>query len=156
MRSSMFEPVVRDLRAMETDFGLLPFPKFDERQENYYSLVDKWDPMMVGIPITADAEFSGFIANALAYESGDTLMPAFYDLCLTSKVLRDDESEGMLDIIFNSRIYDIGRIYNIGDLGGVLTALTSSRQTDFVSRFERIEAAAQRALENFIENYDIN
>ena len=153
MRSSVFEPIVRDLRAMPTDFGLLPYVKFDEKQENYYSWVEI-SGYYLGIPNNADESFAGFITESLAYESGDTLMPAFYDLCLRSKVLRDNESEGMLDIIFNSKVYDIGYIYGIGELSSVLSNMTSSGNTDFTSRYERISGAAERALQKFIDSYD--
>ena len=153
LRSSVFEPIVRDLRAMETDFGILPFPKFNEAQENYYSAVDPWG-WVVALPNNADPDFAGFIAEALAYESGDTLMPAFYDLTLLTKTARDDESEDMLDIIFNGKVYDIGEIFDIGGLTGLFSTLVSSGSMDFVSRFESVEPRAQTALERFIDTYD--
>jgi len=153
MRTSVFEPIVRDLRGMPTDFGILPYVKYDEKQENYYTYVEE-NGLVVGIPMNADVEYSGFITEALAYASGSTLMPAFYDLCLTSKVLRDDESEGMLDIIFNSKVYDIGCIYQIGNLNTILIDLVSSKNTDFVSRYESRQGAAESALQKFIESYD--
>jgi hypothetical protein len=154
LRSSVFEPIVRDLRAMPTDFGLLPFPKFNEAQESYHSAANPWG-WVIALPNNVDPEFAGFITEALTYESGDTLMPAFYDLCLLSKVLRDDESEDMLDIIFNNVVYDIGDVFDIGGLTGLFASLVSSRNTDFVSRFESIEARAQSALDRFIDTYDM-
>ncbi|MCL1859607.1 MAG: hypothetical protein FWF92_10300 [Oscillospiraceae bacterium] len=154
MRTSVFEPIVRDLRAMPTDFGILPYAKYDEQQENYYSNV-KGDGLFIAIPDNADHDFSGLITEALAYESSTTLMPAFYDLCLTSKILRDDESEGMLDIIFDSKVYDIGNIYNIGTFPTILYNLISSKKSDFISQFEKNLGANEKALDKFITNYDI-
>ncbi|MCL1793656.1 MAG: hypothetical protein FWG34_07285 [Oscillospiraceae bacterium] len=153
MRASVFEAVPRDLRAMPTDFGVLPTPKYDEQQKNYYTYVEQ-SGLMIGIPMNADLEFAGLATEALAYESGTTLMPAFYDLCLTSKVLRDNESEGMLDIIFNNKVYDIGYIYGIGTLPSILNTLASSKKTDFVSQFEKSQGAIETALAKFIDNYD--
>ena len=153
MRASVFEAVPRDLRAMPTDFGVLPTPKYDENQENYYTYVES-SGLIIGIPMNADTEFSGFITEALAYESGTTLMPAFYDLCLTSKVLRDDESEGMLDIIFNNKVYDIGYIYGIGTLPGMFSGLAAKDSTDFISTFEKAEGSIEKALQKFMDNYD--
>jgi len=152
MRTSVFEPIVRDLRAMPTDFGIVPYAKYDEQQENYYANV-KSDGLFVSIPNNADAEFSGLITEALAYESSTTLMPAFYDLCLTSKILRDDESEGMLDIIFNNKVYDIGYIYNIGSFPSMLYNMISSKKTDFASQFDKSLGANEKALEKFKDSY---
>jgi hypothetical protein len=153
IRATLLEPVVRDLRAMPTDFGILPTVKFDDAQENYYTYVE-FNGLCVSIPMNADLEFAGFITEALAYESGTVLMPAFYDLCLTSKVLRDDESEEMLDIIFNNKVYDIGYIYRIGDISYIFNDLVSAGSADFASRFERRQGAIETALERFIESYD--
>lgn len=152
MRTSLLEPVVRDLRAMPTDFGILPYVKYDENQEEYYTYV-AGDGLFVAIPNTADLEFAGFITEALAYKSGTTLMPAFYDLCLTSKVLRDDESEGMLDIIFNAKIYDIGCTFGIGTTHTMLSDLVKGNKTDFISQFEKSQGAIEKALEKFISTY---
>jgi len=152
MRIGIVEHVLR-LRDMVTDFGVVPMPKFDERQENYYSHIDN-GAYVVGIPQNADLEFSGLITEALAYESGSTLMPAFYDVTLTSKQLRDDESEGMLDIIFANRSYDIGFMYGIGSFPNILNDLVSRKSTDFVSAYDKAESSNARALEKFIENYD--
>ena len=153
VRSSLFEAVPRDLRSMPADFGVLPMVKYDEKQENYYTYASA-DGYFVCIPANADTEYSGFVTEALAYESGTTLMPAFYDLCLTTKVLRDDESEGMLDIIFNNKVYDIGYIYGIGSLPTMLTEMVSKKATDFVSKFEKGQGAAEKALGKFIDSYD--
>ena len=153
MRASVFEAVPRDLRAMETDFGVLPTPKFNEQQENYYTYVEQ-SGLSIGLPTNADLEFAGLITEALAYESGTTLMPAFYDLCLTSKVLRDNESEGMLDIIFNNKVYDIGYIYGIGSLPSMLNNMVSTKKVDFSSQFEKSQGSIEKALDKFIENYD--
>ncbi|MCL2158808.1 MAG: extracellular solute-binding protein [Oscillospiraceae bacterium] len=155
IRASVFEAVPRDLRAMPADFGVLPTPKYNEQQENYYTYVEG-SGLVIGIPTNADLEYSGLITEALAYESGSTLMPAFYDLCLTSKVLRDDESEGMLDIMFDNRVYDIGYIYQIGGVNSLFSSLVQSKSADFVSAYEKKAGSIEKALEKFIDTYDKN
>jgi len=153
LRMGIIEHVVRDLRPMETDFGLVPMFKYDEKQENYYSRADSW-VYVVSIPHNADLEFSGLITEALAYESGSTLMPAFYDICLTSKHLRDNESEGMLDIIFNNTSYDMGYLYNIGNQYEMLNNLIKKRSADFSSAFEKAQGTMEKALQKFIDGYN--
>ena len=155
LRMGIIEHVVRDLRPMETDFGLVPMFKFDENQEDYYSRADSWG-YVVSIPKNADFEFAGIITEALAYESGSTLIPAFYDICLTSKHLRDNESEGMLDIIFNNTTYDIGYIYNIGNQQEMLNNLIKKKSTDFASAFEKAQSSMEMALQKFIDSYSKN
>lgn len=90
-------------RAMETDFGILPMPKFDKEQKEYFSIVSTGSANTISIPVTADAERSGAVIEALSAESHYILTPAFYDTVLKTKAARDDDSADMLDIIFANR-----------------------------------------------------
>jgi len=152
IRSSIFLPIVESLRSMETDFGIIPFPKFDEQQENYYSTATQWG-YAVAFPKTADPEFAGFITEALARESVTTLTPAFYDVSLRTKYARDDESEDMLDIIFGNKIYDIGVLFSLTGLDATLSSMVSGRKTDFVSTFDKNKDKMQTKIEKFYESY---
>ena len=44
---------VRRLRTMDTDFGVIPMPKFDETQETYLSMVHWWAMSMLSVPLNA-------------------------------------------------------------------------------------------------------
>ena len=87
MRSSVFEPVPRDYRAMDTDFGILPYPKLDESQETYYTLPEITS-MMFCVPMTASADYTGIILESLAAESVSSVTHAFYEVCLKGKTVR--------------------------------------------------------------------
>ena len=89
------------MRDSETDFGILPFPKLDEAQENYYTTSRDGRTMFV-IPVDVkDADFAGLITEALAVASHKYVIPAYYDVTLKTKAARDNESSEMLDIIRN-------------------------------------------------------
>ncbi|MHC1693908.1 MAG: hypothetical protein AB9835_01235 [Eubacteriales bacterium] len=54
------------LRAMETDFGILPTPKYNSTQENYLSAVNPWTAVTLTVPATnADLENSGIFLGGL-------------------------------------------------------------------------------------------
>ncbi|MBQ8510543.1 MAG: extracellular solute-binding protein [Clostridia bacterium] len=94
------------LRDSKTEFGVIPFPKYDESQDKYYSSV--WNGL-VCVPITAkDMDCVGAVMESLAYYSQDTLVPAYYEKLLGGKFAQDDDSVEMLDIIFDGLVYDIG------------------------------------------------
>jgi len=109
---------------------------------------------MFSIPVTADKEFSGLILESLAVESVSTVSPAFYDICLNGKVVRDEESKGMLDIIFSNKIFDIGYINNIGNFRTMLVNLEKSASTDVTSAFASSLKAADANLKKLCENFD--
>ena len=86
-------------RDMENDFGFVPMPKFDEKQESYYTWPGISTPLLV-IPKTAeDPTRSATVANALTAVSTDTSIPAYYDIAVTRKALRDEESLISLDLM---------------------------------------------------------
>jgi hypothetical protein len=141
-----------NLRAMETDFGIIPTPKYDEYQENYFTFVEM-SSSMVSVPVTADLNFTGHIAEALAYESVSTVTPAFYDLTLQTKTARDDESEAMLDIIFNNKIFDLGTFNTAFLVHDIFPAAVSTRGGDMVSLIEARRDAINAAIDKFNESY---
>ena len=92
---------------MDTDFGILPLPKYDENQEKYETL--NWSGFMV-IPATAgDLEMVGTVVENLGYLNDKIVLPAFYEILLGQKISRNEESSQMLDIIFEGSVYDLGK-----------------------------------------------
>lgn len=104
---------VSTIRDMNDDFGILPLPKLDEKQENYASVIQYNNGTAYSIPNNGnDAYQTGLILEALAFESKSTLTPAYYDVTLKRKIGRDDESSEMLDIIFSSGVFDYSQTYS--------------------------------------------
>ena len=98
---------VPHLRTMETDFGIIPFPKADESQNRYYSRVANPWPKIV--PVHAqNPERTSIILEAVAAESRNTVIPALKETCLKTKFARDDESVEMLNLIFDTVFMDLG------------------------------------------------
>ncbi|MCL1793483.1 MAG: ABC transporter substrate-binding protein [Oscillospiraceae bacterium] len=99
--------MLKNLRAMETDFGILPYPKFDEKQEAYYTRLGGGDLFFTGITSTKeDLERTSAILEAMACDSLKTVVPAYYDIMLKTKLARDEESEEMIDYIIDQRVFD--------------------------------------------------
>ena len=142
------------LREMDTDFGLIPYPKFDKEQENYYSVVHA-TTCMLSVPLTIeDSERNSIIMEALCAESKYTLREAYYDTSLTTKFLRyDDGSSEMLDIIFANRIYDIGYINNWGELHRDFVDMFKVGSKDFTSMYAKNESKAIKAIDDIVEKY---
>jgi len=136
------------LRDMETDFGILPYPKLNESQKDYYTNVHDHGNTFLCIPQTAaDLNMSGIILEALAAESMHSVKPAYYDVTLTGKFFRDDESKEMLDILFSTRSYDIGLYYQFGDYTTTFYTMINNLDTDFISVYERTENKAREQIE---------
>ncbi len=140
------------MRASETEFGILPIPKYNAEQENYMNMVSVHTSGLMTIPKTAvDIDRTGIILEALAAESKYTLIPAYIDTALKGKYVRDAESEAMLDIIFANRAFDLGDVYNFGGLAGNFLSIASTGNTDVASFYEKNQKATVAAIDKFIE-----
>ena len=108
---------IKELRDMFDDFAIIPPPKYDERQDNYYTIVSTHACFGYCIPVTvpsAELERVGVLLEAMSYHSKPVL-EAHLDVTITGKFLRDEESREMLEIVFNNRTYDIGKAFGWGD-----------------------------------------
>ncbi len=138
-------------RDMETDIGILPYPKMDEAQANY--ITSSHDTANVGaIPMTTSKfETLGAVLEVLSRESAKTVMPAYYETALKVKYARDDTSAQMLDIIR----YNISCVFPIAygsycanlPLYEAFSVPLGSKKTDFVSGYVKKEAKAQAKLD---------
>ena len=95
-------------RDMKDDFGIIPCPKYDEEVEGYPSLVDASCNLLVVPVIAQDPDRTSAILEALAYYGWKDVLPAYYDVALSVKFARDEDSVAMLDIIRANRSFDIG------------------------------------------------
>lgn len=114
-------------RNSETDFGILPFPKYDSNQKDYGHAVSGFHCAFVCVPTLAASPRVGAILEELAYQGKKLLTPAYYDQTLIGQYTRDEESAAMLDLIFATRVYDVGIYYTIGDYKTALTRLYVTR-----------------------------
>ncbi len=143
---------INSLRQFEVDFGILPVPKYDEAQESYLSSISSHNTAFITVPVIHDnPEKVGYILEAMAAESKYTLIPAYYDLNLISKGLRDEQSEEMLDIIVNQRVFDLGDIFGFGGFAETWLYMTYNDQRDIASLYERSAKRITKDIEKFVE-----
>ena len=143
-----------NVREMETAFGVLPIPKYDEAQEKYYTYCNAISSTACVPRIPADFGMITSVLEAMAIESFIQVTPAYYDIALTRKYARDDASSEMLDIALANRVYDIGRFYSQLGIGDIFQTLAAQGSTDFASSFAKREKAALKMLERLIKDFD--
>ena len=98
-----------DMRNMKDDYGVLPYPKFNEAQESYYTHLDgTFSAQLITITLPdEDLERTGTIVEALNAYSREYTIPAIYDVALKVKASRDDDSVRMLDLALAGRRYSL-------------------------------------------------
>ncbi|MCL2813138.1 MAG: extracellular solute-binding protein [Oscillospiraceae bacterium] len=152
--AEVMQCVIR-LRQMDTDFGIIPLPKWDQNQPAYHTNIHQWACNSMAIPSNVEnLERSGLILEAIAHGGAKYIRPAYYDVMLKTKFSRDEESSAMLDIIFASRSADIGYIDNVGSIVSDLQNTIQKRENAFVSTFEKRAGAIEKDLSKIIEAYE--
>ena len=139
-----------NLRVMESDFAILPPPKFDENQDRYYTSTHPWWATYLWVPTTnPDLARTGTILEALGYYSRQYVTPAFIDT-FTYKVARDEDSAEMMELIIDSQTHDIAYMYNWGDIFGIYDNSVLKWENRFASGFEAREGAVRADMEKTI------
>lgn len=142
-------------RDMETDFGILPYPKYDEYQDRFYTNIHAYGTSFVCVPsLIIDNERTGIIIEALAYESQKSITPAYYEKTMYGKYFRDEESAEMLDILLSTRVFDIGLYYQVGGYNEQLMNLLRNYDSDFTSMYAKYESKASTDIVTINDAYN--
>lgn len=90
---------------MTDDYGIIPTPKLDEKQENYvtYNLGTYY---MAILKTAKDPEMSAVMLEALNAESYKSVVGAYFDTALKGKYSRDEKTAEMLDLILSNAFFD--------------------------------------------------
>ena len=160
---------VIDLKELDEyadlDYGILPSPKFSADQEDYECYVSTVYASCIAIPATpaAEPEQIALALEVLNAASSVTVHDAYYETILKKRSLKDDESERVLDILFENRVYDLGAIYGWGQTTGIfdadsltnfLNGIAVSGQNTFASKWETIEGKVKTGMEQTIAAYE--
>ncbi len=142
---------VPTFRDMDTDFGIIPYPKYDEAQKTYISRLSFYDTY--GVPVTTTTlDRTGTILEALAFESYITVVPAYYEQALKTKSSRDVESAEMLDLIFDARVIDMGDTAWVDIIRDqVLSPMFKADNRDLASKVVSIEKSVNTKIADMTE-----
>lgn len=141
-----------DLRAFKCDFEILPMPKFSENQTEYCSPVNTYSATCLCVPKgTKDYGRTSVILEALCAESHYEVMPVLYDVVLDVKLANSPESAEVLDTVFENRIYDIGMMWNIGN---VRNKITEANPATVASTLKSMERVALTNIKNLLKQME--
>ena len=103
--------------------------------------------------IQEDVERTGIIAETLAYYGQRILTPAIYEKTIKGSQVRDEDSAEMMEIIYNSFMYDIGYLYRVGSYHERIMDLLRSYDFGFASMVTRSQRSAGVVLGNINKNF---
>jgi len=133
------------MRNMEADFGILPIPKLNEDQKEYGTPINPYTATFMCFPKTAaDPSRTAAVTEMMALESHYTVIDPLYENILASKLVREDNAPKMLDIVFDSLVFDIGVIWNFNNM---TTTLLTNTSTDVASLLQKITKPVEKQIQ---------
>jgi len=145
------------LRDMETDYGIIPIPKYDITQENYLTL-DVHIMSLFAVPTTCE-KFDAVCAvmEEMSYQGYNMIKPVYYEVALKNKYMRDSDETALkvIDILRETVTCDFSYIF-YSELGGISTFmrnLMGKKDKNFVSYYASIQEGIQIKLDDLTELY---
>ena len=145
-----------DMRDMVGDYGIVPYPLYDESQENYitYNLGTAFMAILLSAP---DPEMSAVILEALNAENYKSVVPAYLDVALKGKYSRDEDTADMLDLILDTTYFDFAFVNesSIGIASWMFYQITDKKE-NITSVWESSRVGFETKLNDLIETYQEN
>ncbi|MBO4220242.1 MAG: hypothetical protein J5933_04895 [Clostridia bacterium] len=146
-----------DLRNMQDDYGLVPFPKYDEEQSDYYTFAhDQY--ISFSIPRTNPSpDVAGAVLEAMAsYAYRDTI-PKYLDTVIKGKYMSDAKSRHMVDLIVDGFRMDAGWIYSnkIGYFAQMFREAVMDNSDSYASSYVKTYNVAKIALKDLKAKYSV-
>ena len=139
----------------DLNFGIIPMPKYNADQETYHQYTTGYCTTVVCFPTTTkgeDLDMSTFMVEAMAIQSVETIVPAYYEICLKGRYVDDAESAAMLDIITTNVSSDYAEILG---WGGFKTAIQDaiSAGSPIASVISRNAPMTKKAIEKALAQF---
>lgn len=145
--------VLKDLRDVDFNLGVVPVPKYDEKQNDYRSLIF-CGANACGIPVTnPDIERTGLVLEHMAAHSTKTVRNVYMNQTLDFKYIQDQEGQEMLDIVLSTGVFELAQVYDWGGLAGTVLGGINSGNTTIISKLaklsSKVESGVQKTMESF-------
>ncbi len=150
---------LENLREIDFPMGVIPYPKFDESQENY--IVSMHNTSEIGaIPSTLVGEDLNFVLTCLEVlgrETANTVMPTYYDDGLKVKYADGLDDAKMIDLIHDSITSPFAVAYDVtlGNfmLRSVFLDPLAADSVNFSSNYDKFIKAANKLLQRTHESF---
>lgn len=152
--NALLSQTITYLSEMEDTYGILPYPKYDEDQAEYKTMVDgNHEAMGIGKNVV-DMDFVGIITEAMCAESFKQVLPAYYDVCLKSRYADEPDDAEMIELCVGSRVFDMGYVYDgWNGVSFYIQTLIAAKSKDIASHYKKNESAATKHYEEVLEMF---
>ncbi len=134
------------------DYGILPPPKLDEDQEQYYTycFMDSYQ-----IPkVVKDAKMSQIVLNALNCYTYYDVLPMYKESVLQNKLARDDDSAAVIDLLVEGVVTDFACIFLQALDNALLYSYSVFKNQSWTTWWASNEVRLQENLDNLLQDIE--
>ena len=146
------------LRNMQDDYGMIPFPKYDVSQKEYYSYA--WDQYIsFSIPATnPNPDAAAAVLEAMASYSYRETVPIYLDIALKGKYMLDAKSRRMVDLIVDGFRIDSAWIYSrsTGGFGPSFRSAVHENTSNYASEYTKTTMMLNVAIKDLKKKHADN
>ena len=143
-----------ELREADFEFGILPVPKFTSEQESYHHLIGRWGATVITIPTNCpDLKMTTLLVEAMSAESKNTVSTEYFENKLTLQSVRDSESAISLNIIIETKGFDMGHCFRWNDLHLAMGDCLLQKQNSFYHNYQAKEAGILIGITQTLASY---
>ena len=142
---------------MESDYGIIPIPKYDEAQADYFTQIATATQIILVPVTTGSPEVTGHVLETLCFFTWRDVVDEYYQNALQTRYSRDAETSEMLDIIRQGAVNGFDYSYSTA-IGGdpwvnKIVSDYSYRAIAPASAYAAQKKVWQKAIEKILENY---
>ena len=141
---------------MGTGYSIVPLPKYDEFQTDYYTICTDNVTGVAVLTCTKDPEMSGVITQALCMYGAELVTPEYYEKALKYRYNSDPKSVEMLDKIRDSlTIEAVPTYFDTGiDADIFHPVISNGKQEGIASIWEGQQVQGNLLISDFYEKID--
>ena len=143
-----------NLRNSSIRFGVLPFPKWDEAQEDYRCL--SMNGLMCVPSVIKNPAMVGQVLELLGYYTAPVKV-AFYEDLLGSKLSEAPDDARMLELIWDHQVFDpimitADKSTSMNDAFYFVSSQVSAGQNTISSKLKALDKSVNNTLKNFYKD----
>ena len=146
---------VDEITDMVSDYAIIPCPKANTAQADYYSGINTWTPGYMAFPShcgQGDTEFVGYTAELLGYWSYVYVKPKVYDEVLCLRLAKDPRQMQIMDTIYKNLYVDLNMVNDFATSASMIAECIMDENQSFSTSKASIELVIKNEIKKFIRD----
>ena len=146
----------QSLRSMTSNYGLLPIPKYNLDQDNYYTTAQDAYSIMSVMATSRQLEAVGTVFEEWNYRSYMDILPVYCEVIMKTRYLNDVESGMIFDLILDSIKFDTGMVYGseIDSIATSTRSIVKGGNNTFTKEFKAKQRVYQNKIKKLIQDFE--